>query len=1448
MRGLTITRLAASVLLVTALVALPGARVATQAAPPTVLDLASLFKPGPILQDRNGDGVVDFVDARLVLGASPSGSDVVAASDIAARLGFETSAMNLLLSSSERGRVALVIGQAGLKAAGVPPPAQMAQLGSGEGLITLAGSADRPAVVIAGHDDEGTRAAAELLAARVPGPGDAAAQTFEKLAGDVREYLTGQGVTPAQVQLTGLYAKTGTEGFERVGVRAGLASAADMTKAKTALGALITARTSPPPRAAPARPRAGRKPAPPARAARKAAPPKKPAAAKEAKEGEEKKGAPLSWPLITSLRLELAAPTGKPVVLDVPREGPAPVAATGRRPGAGAKEALDLGNFYANEGLLGDSDSNLIPDRVDALLSPAGTGTDATIDLAARLGLESTGVTIPIAQPADRLAKPESEPTLVLIGTSHPLIDQLVKDKKFERPALQPGQGLIQVVRKAFGEKGAVVVTGADPPGLGRALHEVAERFPHIWQRGKDRTTIDDVKEDMRRFLSARTPAGQAATALYKLDRIAADLAGKDLESATVTVSLEKPADGLAQFLEREAQAKIKASKVDVSVDNRDVQHAKLLINDQFDVPSEVEEFWQVFRAKVLPSVKKKQPVVVEARLSEPPALRAQIEKDARAELVKAGASESGTAVTALCAYKQGYSWLYDVVRPALAGKPIDRIRIRFARIGPPPEWKQQALYIPSRWLLEIFPIDEVLARELKIDLKRIAFEEAPIGSPAYEVIATSPGGVEILRQTFEPKFVLRPLFDQFPDYEKVRVTTGWLAATAGGQKVVDQRIETDPERFWDRFQAKTLPAIYQYVMANTQGKPRAEDAPFFGELRVDLTLSEPDYPLGVDKEHIAPLESVQEEVYFNTLQFFDVLGRYARGPALAYPGRVLPTVHPKADGKPGHATITFTGFATNRPSVIVEYKERGGATGERRLDISKVAVERPMAVSALVRDGRNGIERLDLRVKVDMQKDERAALVKRARAERVDEQIMSAEQVSALVANLGRLRAAGLYRDALAYHDLTTIRLSAGTEFDPDPAKELAASLDPNGTPKPFPDIKALIPTGYRAATGPIVQWDTPIPPPEGNQMLAKMSTFKEATLYKAGESYLGQDDWAMDLMPPIEASHWSQAKATTFKPTIIYSARQHANEVSSTSHVLRLAELLLTDPAFRKKLDKVNVVIHPFTNPDGAQLAYDLQKITPEYMLHPGYLGSLGVDVTAGEFQEDPTYPETNIRPRLWRAWLPDIFLNPHGYPSHEWVQLFSEYAAWVRNRVTEARDWWGMRGWFTPGFGYLDDPKYPRNKEAAFKLRSLITAAINAAPDVRALNQRALDRYRRYGVAWDDEDFKVDLVDNVLIYTALKGARARPASNDFMTRQPNITIWTGSTEAPDETARGEWMKLVATAGLQWDKAILDYLVSGDHQVDRKSEAFSGGVSMTVNRVRPPKDKKDKQATSHE
>ena len=1388
----------------------------------TELRLETVFDRGAVFQDRNGDEVTDFVSARFVLGESPTASDVSAAANVAARFGFESMALDLPLGDAApdaTGMTIVAIGAAGVARAGLAAEAVgLFRLASGEGLVTVAEVDGRAVIVVAGADEAGTRAAAELLAGRLPNVWDPKAATLAEVVAAVTEFLEEERAAPERVEIVEATVDPDADAIARLTVAVRFASADGLRRAEMALNELAGQRQ-----------RAG---------------------GNAGNAGDDQPA--LSYPGARELQIDLrtgdaaSAAVAASVSVRLPRAaGPDPKP-RGRRPGSAAKRTLDLSSVYANDGFLGDANSDLIPDQTDILLVPAGDGVVRTIDLAARIGLETTGLSTPLALPAEAIENPESLPTLVLIGVDHPLVDELVDDGKFTRPDLAPGQGLIQVVRPAFGSKSAVVVTGGDTAGLDRALQQLAERFPHVWERGKDRTTIDVVEDDLRRLISARSPAGQAATALYKIEQMAAKLAELDLEAAEVTVYVDKPARGLDAIVRAVAEDALSVPRLAVSVESLDVQEAKPIsvngepIGAEIEFPSEVDEFWRRFRSEVVSAVLWDEPIVVTARLSEPPMLRARIQQQAVQELVDAGATLSEVSMSVLSAYKQGYSWLYDVVRPRLANRPVDRITIRFAEIGPPPGWQQQAMYTPTRWLLELHPIDEVLARELDLALEQIVFEKMPIGSPTYEVIAWGRDGSELLRQTFEPAVVVRPYFDQFPDYEHVRVTTGWLDARVGDRQVIDARIVTDPERFWDYYQSTTLPAIYDYVMEVNDGRPRAADAPHFGELIVELTLSEPDYQVGVDQEQIAPMEALHEEIYFGTLHFFDVLGRNARGEALNYPGRVIPIVQAKSDGTPGTATIRFTGFGSPRPTVVIDYREHGGREGGLRRDIAKVALARPEALAAYVRQGRDGLERLDLRVKVDSERDEWAELVRRTRVERVDRQIMSAAQATSVVRHLERLRQAGLYQAALAYHDLGEVRLAAGWEHEIDAATELTVSLVRGSRPAAFPDGRALLRDAPpRDPQAPIVQWETPIPPPEANAILAVMAEYPEATTYRVGGSYLGKDVWAMDLMSPIEASHWSHAKATTFKPTVIYSARQHANEVSSTSHVLKLAELLLTDPTFTPQLKKVNVIIHPITNADGAQLAYDLYTRTPNHMLHAGYLGSLGVDVTSAQWDSDPIYPESSIRADLWRTWLPDIFLNPHGYPSHEWVQLFSEYAGWVRNRVTQSRGWWGMRGWFIPGFSYLDDPRYPRHKAAAFAIRDLITEHINAAPEVRALNARAYARYRRYGFAHDTENFKLDFSDDVLIYTAIKGSRASARSRSFMARNPRVTIWSGSTEAPDETAHGPWMEIVATAGLQWDKAILEYLAEGHHEVERDGSEFFGGVRRTMIRPRPPKEK---------
>ncbi len=1370
--------------------------------------LAQVFSKGYILQDRNDDGVVDFIALAIVASGEATPTDAVVLADIGARLGFETMSLDLPLLSLDtestlpQAPFVLLVGNQNRWVHKLASEGRLdlAALGPGEGVIALLPSAfeGRDALVIAGRDAEGLQEAGRFFAARMPYLWRVGKETLRQVEEEATTFFERQGLGRPPVAARALTVRKGAEEIASLLLAVQFRNATELVQAAQRLREL--------------------------------------AAAHERNQREDV----LNYAGVARVIFQLHAEATSQRV-EVPRSGPPrreplPLVRESRDP---ARE-LSLANIYSTDGLLKGSPTELLPNRVDTTII-VGPDRDAAwaAEIAARLGLESTGVRLPLAKSAEEIKDEKSEMNPILIGRENRLVRALVEKGKLANLAeLGPNQGLVEIVHEAFEDSPAVVVVGSDERGTREAARYLAARVPYLWEPKKGRLSLGMIEDEARRFFAARSSAGQAATALYKLDRlIASELAGKEIESVTASIFVEGADAGFAHFAEEYLRPKLKAERTHITVKNIDLAHTTPVLEESWEIPWEVHDVWNVLRARVLPRVKKGSRVEIEVRVSEAPHIRRELEHAIRAELRKRGAAEEKIVVRVLSAYKQGFSWIVDVVLPAIREKrqEIAKILIRFApleREKEKPELRWQTIFSPIRWLQELYPIDEVLARELGLPVEAIVFEKAASSkSPIYHLEVLDRAGRILFQGDFDPKFVIQPLFRQFPDYESVRVTTGWITADVDGRRVADERIVTDPERFWDLYQTKLLPHLFAYIMDLYDGQPKPEHAPYFGELKVELTLSEPDYPLGIDQEQISSLEAVHEDLYFGTLAFLDLIGLKFVGERLLYPGRIIPILSPPRHGENGRARIVLTGKAAGSPRVVLEWTERGkGETNKRSLDIAKVAVEDPRVVAAIVEAGHEGVRRLDLALRTDTERDEREELVKRAPEEVVDRTILSAEQARAMLDLLRRFHRAGLFTATLAYPQLDRIRVRLIS-----PEKTTCEDVPNPGSTFPVKDLEARA-RGYRYAGERIVQWDEPISPEECEEIVAKLSTFPEITAYWVGRSYLGRDIWAMDVMSPIEAKLWSHAKATTFKPTLFISGRQHANEVSSTSHILRLAELLATDPEYKKYLKRVNLVLHPITNPDGAALAHELQKITPHFMLHAGYWGALGVDVTVGQWERDPMYPEAKVRREIWRTWLPDIFLNPHGYPSHEWVQLFGEYAGWVRSRVPErGRAWWAPRGWFIPGFSYVQDPRYPKHKEVAFALRDRIAEAINSDARLRELNQRMYARYRKYGVQWDPKTFKEDLHKGVRIYTAIKGVRPSPNAPSFMGRYPGVTVFESGTEAPDETARGEWLELVATAGLLFDLAHVRFLYESQYEVKRSEEETANGVRLAVSRKRP-------------
>jgi len=1043
----------------------------------------------------------------------------------------------------------------------------------------------------------------------------------------------------------------------------------------------------------------------------------------------------------------------------------------------------------------------------------AGSHADAlgAAHIAARLGLETTGITFPIAKSADDVREAAREQNPILVGRDNRLVQDLIKIGRARLNDLRPGEGTVQIVPKAFGDVTATVVAGADPAGTETASHYLARRVPYIWDTRRGAASFADLRTELGKFLGGKSAAGQAAQAVRELDQIAAELRAQNrtVTSFDATLSLEAANPGLDAYLTRQLEAALPGTTI--SIKTQSITAATPVIDETLEVPWEVDDFWTKFRGEVLPKVTSGAAVVIEARLSESPEYRQTIAKEVSAALIKAGAA--APEVRILSAYKQGFLWLTEQVMPVLKGKGIRAVHIKVAEHKPDLSKKYKFYQVPSRWLHELYPVDEIFERELGLSKDRFSLELVEAPQDIYTIEATDAAGRVVHSAAFSPKFVEREYLDKFPGWSRVEVTTGWLNALINRQAVLDVRIQTDPERFWDHYQAKILPRVYDHVMKVTENRPMPDKQPFHRDLDIEVWMSEPDFRIGVDEELISSLEALHEDLYFVTLDFFDALGRTTTRRRLAGPGKIYPIIHPERRGQAGRVRVLYAGNAATKPQLEVKYFEPSSARPEQiRRDLGRIDTTAPQALRVVARA--DAVSEIELQV--DAKNDVEAA--------------RAADALSALA----RLHGAGLFQDVLSLDRVDRVAVNI---VQPDTrTRRVIASTGRWAA--------SNVHTAAGRASPPKVTWDHVIGPDESEAIIGQLAAYPEVRAYKAGRSYRGRDISVMELTLPAAGELVSLAKLTALKPTIFITGRQHANEVSSTSHILKLAELIVTEPSYRDILKKVNVILHPVENPDGAQMAFDLQKLTPTHMLHAGRYSALGMDVASQVGVAEPLLPEALVRSRLWQEWLPDIYLNPHGYPSHEWVQPFAGYVP------PGFRSYWTTRGWYT-SINSLRDPREPEHLVSVAAIREAVVTEINRNPDVRAMNLRSQARYRRWAYGFAPFVYSQEIYKDTAIYYsdmetgevrgsrragALRAGGGEGGGRLSMNQWPQVTFVSGGTEAPDETAQGDWLTLVTKPGLSYVMAHINFLRGGRYTVERiEEDGQRDGTSITLLRVRP-------------
>jgi hypothetical protein len=1068
------------------------------------------------------------------------------------------------------------------------------------------------------------------------------------------------------------------------------------------------------------------------------------------------------------------------------------------RPGAepSGKE-FDLSSLFSTKGVYSDQDRDGIADGLDSVLViPSDFSGLSAAGLSSRLVLATAGATFPLVQLDSEIEARKSLTAPILIGENKLTLD-LVKTGKLPSRLLESSTGLVKVIPKAFGKSSVLVVRAPDPPGLEKTISYLSQTFPYLEDYGEGRPQLADLTADLDRFLTGEKGAAEAYF-MNAVEKTAAELKGRDIESVDVELVLPGTSAAYENAVRHTLEGS--AGKAALTLQTSALRSGRAVFEKEKSFTWEVDDALALLRENLralVTAAGKGGAVEVSLGISESPAVRKRVRAEVETLLAEAG--YPAARVEVLSAYKPGFFWLTEKIAPALEGKGARRLSIRFAE-EPEDFTRPKRTYVePSRWLQELYPVDEILARDLAISLDRIEFEAMAPGGPVYEVRAYDGRDAVVLESSFTPKTREILLSNVFPEWGTAKITTGWLRLKAGGVVVCDLPLATDLEKFWAFYQEEVLKAVAGHVRKKTGDEPTFSKQPYFKRLLVDVQASEPDYRLGLDEEVISSLEALHDEVYFHTLDLLRGITRFdpedkdlpADTSRSSAPGNVLPSLHSSLEGGPARAKVVLEDWSASAPQMILRWKERGREEVSRKT-VFPAFKPKATRTTELVYDGRaNRVGNVVIETEWDREADYLALI-----------DIMSAWR---------RLSGTGALGDVFRFPGLAgfTVRL-------------LCQSLEKD---EDFPVVSpawpapALLPAPPPGET--IVTTRNIISPAMCRDMIRRLDTFKSVRSFVGGKSYEGRDVPVLELYLPLE-KYVSMPRLVTFKPTLQVVARQHANEVSSTNYLLRFAELVARDGGYQEALKKMSFVLQPMENPDGAQLAFEMQKNEPFHSLHAGRYGSLGVDI-GYQTGAKPLLPEAAVRTKLYEKWLPDVFLNLHGYPSHEWVQSFSNYTPYL------FRDYWIPKGWFAY-FKGLGLPLYEKHKEAGEVLRKLVAEELQADPRFAASNRKFYARYERWAGRWAPHMDALEITDGVNIFAKRKG----PTENR-LTARAQMTFAEETPEVMDETATGDWLEFLCEQGLAYLRAHVKYLDRTGFEVARIEEEGRDRTRLTFVRGRP-------------
>lgn len=793
-----------------------------------------------------------------------------------------------------------------------------------------------------------------------------------------------------------------------------------------------------------------------------------------------------------------------------------------------------------------------------------------------------------------------------------------------------------------------------------------------------------------------------------------------------------------------------------------------------YEFPWEVDVFEQILEEKVYPELKTGDLVKISGALSEDAAVREKLVQKIHKNIEKSGARLEETEV--ICAYKQGFSWMDEIVIPKVKDSAPEKVEIYFKPFLPEgqTEWLDENGATPSynnlnadnpdkwydlpiRYLQELYPIEDVLTEKLGIAREQVVFLPYEGNDNLTYLCKVYHDGKVCLEDSYKAECAERPYLDEFPQMGKVHPATGYIRVWVNDEEIVHEQIKTDLEAIWDIYQAEVLPDCKKYIEEKTGGDIRTDMQPFFHELLLDVSVSEPDYRVGCREDLISSLDALHEDMYFAGSDYFKNFGVQKAGVMLDAPGLILPVIHNR-EGKPVFK-VTLSEQLKEKPVILCDGVE--------------VCSQR---------------QREEVTLKINRLSMKNGKLSAEIEAEGVEDSVQEAYVKLLERGVIGK-----------------NYNLSGNCG---------SISVGQNNISK----CKSI--NDINLHEHELIGYETYL------EIIEELKQVPGIEVFRTAVSYTGREIYAIWLKPEYEG-YLSMTKRLTMHPSEIINARHHANEVSSTNAAFILLKKLLTEDIYKEVPEKLNLVIVPMENVDGAAIHYELQKEHPYWKLHVARFNSLGKEFYHEHFKQDTIHSEAMGLTRLFEKYVPDMVVDNHGVPSHEWEQQFSGYTS------PSYKGFWLPRSLLYGYFWYVTNPEYKGNYPVNKKMEDVIADKIAEDEEMARWNKEWSEQFEKYAHAWMPKLFPANYYKHMINYWI--PFAADPSHRYPSIRFPWITTVAYTSEVADETAQGEYLNLCARAHVAHDEATIQMLQQAEHVYDCGCECRDEGIFARYIRQRP-------------